>query len=49
MFGIPFLGNGAGGLVGGAVLYGVFFVINLVIQFFTGGLSDIFPAETMTM
>lgn len=40
-------GGGPGGLLGGAVIYGVFFVINLVIQFFTGGLSDLFPTDTM--
>ena len=49
MFGLPFLGNGAGGLIGGALIYGVFFVINLVLQFFTGGLTDIFPAEMAAM
>lgn len=42
-------GGGSGGLLGGAALYGFFFVLNLVIQFFTGGLADIFPTETMTM
>ncbi|HPF39763.1 MAG TPA: hypothetical protein P5081_11395 [Phycisphaerae bacterium] len=36
-----------GGLLGGALIYGVFFVINLVIQFFAGGLTDLFPTETM--
>lgn len=33
-------------IIGGALSYGLFFIINLIIQFFTGGLSDIFPTDT---
>lgn len=28
-------------------LYGIFFVINLIIQLVSGGLSDLFPTTTM--
>lgn len=45
MFGLPF--GGGGGILGALLSYGFFFFINLVIQFFTGGLSDLFPTEMM--
>ena len=30
--------------LGSFALFGIFFIINLVIQLFTGGLADLFPA-----
>jgi len=47
MFGLPFLGGGGGGIFGSLITFGFFFVINLVFQFFTGGLSELFPMETV--
>lgn len=39
---LPFLNfGGFGGL------FGIFFIINLIIQFFTGGLAELFPTTTM--
>ena len=50
MFGFPSLGGGPGGIIGGILIFGVFFVINLVFQLITGGLNDLFPTEmAMTM
>lgn len=34
-------------LIGGALSYGFFFILNLIIQLFTGGLSELFPTDTM--
>lgn len=39
MFGLPFLGGGIFDLL---PLYGIFFVINLVLQLVTGGLDALF-------
>ena len=36
-------------VIGGLLSYGFFFILNLIIQIFTGGLSEVFPADTMTM
>lgn len=47
MFGLPF-GGGGGGIIGALFSYGIFFVLNLVLQFFTGGLSELFPMDMMT-
>ncbi len=33
--------------LGNFALYGIFFIINLIIQLLTGGLNDLFPAATM--
>lgn len=38
---LPFLDFGS------LALFGIFFVINLIIQLLTGGLSDLFPPATM--
>ncbi len=46
MFGIPFIGGGGNPLLFG-LAFGVFFVVNLVLQFFTGGLEEIFPTTEM--
>lgn len=48
MFGIPFLGGLGGNPLFFILAYGVFFTINLVLQFVTGGLTDLFPTEMMT-
>ncbi len=44
--GLGGLGGGLGGLGGFFPLFGLFFIINLGIQFFTGGLDDIFGTPT---
>ncbi|MBK8269243.1 MAG: hypothetical protein IPK83_13430 [Planctomycetes bacterium] len=41
MFGLPFLGGG-GGIFGLLPVYAIFFVINLILQLFTGNLNDLF-------
>ncbi len=38
---LPFFNLGSFGL------FGIFFIINLIIQLLTGGLNDLFPAATM--
>lgn len=37
--------GGLGGLGGLLPIYAIFFVINLVITLFTGGLNELFPTD----
>ncbi|MFQ5430494.1 MAG: hypothetical protein ACE5E1_09315 [Phycisphaerae bacterium] len=44
MFGLPGIGGGLGG--GFFPLFGIFFIINLVIKLFSGDLASIFGGTT---
>lgn len=43
---IPGIGGLGGGLGGFFPIYAIFFVINLIIQFFAGNLGDVFGMGT---